>query len=107
MVYPLSVVQRDQMMRLNIILTEEPYFLDFIFHLVTNYDFLDSVIQRDLLFLLTSCNQSIISDHEKSILQPWHKTQLFKWIQEKNNEVVSMLAVKEFMISALDDSEIQ
>lgn len=50
------------MLQTNRLLAAEPYAMDMIVHIIENYDFLDTKLQKDLLILIAQCNQSITAD---------------------------------------------
>lgn len=83
------------MLKYNLTLAENPaYALPLILHLVNTQDFLEGAIQKDLLSIATKCIQTLKSNDC-----------LFKrYVSEKAPQLVTMVAVKEFMIDALDDS---
>ena len=84
------------MLRYNMILCEKAtYAPDFALCLLQTYDFLDPNLQRDILYLLQKLNSTFETDSEclADMLAS----------RERVRDLVEMVAVKEFMVQALDD----
>lgn len=91
------------MLRFNQQLTEEPYAMDLLLHLVSTQDFFDARLQRDLLLLVTACNESLSLDRS-----PWHTSMLERALLANGPHVFTTVTIKEFILSGLDDQvEIQ
>jgi len=86
----------DKMLKYNSILCEKAaYAPDFAIYLLQTYDFLDTNLQKNYLRLLQKLNSTFADDGDCLVDMLSSR--------EKVRDLVEMVAVKEFMVQALDD----
>eukprot|EP00347_Sterkiella_histriomuscorum_P019837 403340111 len=87
---PKIQAKNDLILKLNFPLCNKPYSIHLMIYILNNYDFLDEQIQKDLLSLVRTCNESI------------DEFDCMWWLNDQRKNVPSLIIVKEFMVRALD-----